>query len=362
MGNGDYHEAITMFPSGEVYAGEHPINAPKGAPLLASLKRKALNASIDRTITNSKLSNLASLVAKNPNMSLNAAVSIANSTNLTHLQLIRLLPEAQGVPDRYFFLEEMFLPRDVPQLEYRETFYDTTASARYLRRLEESKATVTKYDEIKYDLPKLVDKVYTPIEDLFRTIINPQTVDLSQLNWGFQWKRNQSALAALKKISNVQSAVGKFEALSAGDFHSTNRAAKELNDLFNSFLKTNDVRITHVAMNPSLFTEYTENTWTKSGPVDMSPIRLNGGGVVPLPGVQGVTAVVDVHVPDDTIYAVNKPNGLRLGEGPKIMRRYYDEERDAEAIKMIDFHEHLAVNDKLTDLTRKFGMEIPVTP
>jgi len=112
--------------------------------------------------------------------------------------------------------------------------------------------------------------------------------------------------------------------LAAGDLHSTNRAAKELNDLFNTFLKTNDVRITHVAMNPSLFTEYTENTWTKSGPVDMSPIRLAGGGVVPMPGITGVTAVIDVSVPDNTIYAVNKPNALRLGEGPKIMRRYYD--------------------------------------
>jgi len=151
-----------------------------------------------------------------------------------------------------------------------------------------------------------------------------KNLDLSQLNWGFQWKRNQKALEALKLIGNVQGAIGKFELLAAGDFHSTNRAAKELNELFNDFLKANDVRITHIAMNTQLFTEYTENTWTKSGPVDMEFMRLNGGGVVPMPGINGVTAVIDVSIPDDTIFAVNKPNGLRLGEGPKIMRRYYD--------------------------------------
>lgn len=361
--NEQYHHAITMFPDGSVYAGEHELHAPKTpGSLIARMWKNPKTGLFAKTIPNTKLGALSASIVKNPQQSLSAAVSIANSTNLTHLQLIRLLPEAQGTPDRYFYLDEMFLPRDVPQLEYRETFYDTTATARYLRRLEESKATVTKYDELKYDLPKLVDKVYTPIEDIFRTIINPQTVDLSQLKWGFEWKRNQAALVALKLIGNVQAAIGKFELLAAGDFHSTNRAAKELNELFNDFLKTNDVRITHVAMNTQLFTEYTENTWTKSGPVDMEPIRLNGGGVVPLPGIMGVTAVIDVTLPDDTIFCVNKPNGLRLGEGPKIMRRYYDEEKDAEAIKILDFHEYLSVNDKLTDLTRNFGMEIPVTP
>lgn len=361
--NSQYHHAVTMFPDGSVYAGEHELNAPKTpGSLLARMRKDPKTGLFAKTMPVGKLGSLAASIQRNPEQSLSAAVSIANSTNLTHLQLIRLLPEAQGTPERYFFLDEMFLPRDVPQLEYRETFYDTTSTARYLRRLEEAKATVTKYDEIKYDLPKLVDSVYTPIEDIFRTIINPQTVDLAQINWGFQWKRNQSALIALKLIGNVQPAVGKFEAIAAGAFHSDNRAAKELNELFNDFLKVNDVRITHIAMNTQLFTEYTENTWTKSGPVDMEFMRLNGGGIVPMPGINGVTAVVDVHVPDNTIFAVNKPNGLRLGEGPKIMRRYYDENRDAEAIKILDFHEYLSVNDKITKLTRKFGMEIPITP
>ena len=237
--NESYHDAVTMFPDGTMYAGVHELSKPLGGKLLATVKRSPKQLSgaqvipNGKVIPNSTLAALSASVAANPEQSFNAAVSIANSTNLTHLQLIRLLPEAQGVPDKYFFLEEAFTVRDVPNLEYRETFYDTTATARYLRRLEESKATVTKYDEIKYDLPKLVDSVYTPIEDIFRTIINPQTVDLSQLKWGFEWKRNQSALVALKKIKNVQGAVGKFELLAATDFHSTNRAEKEFFDKLN---------------------------------------------------------------------------------------------------------------------------------
>ena len=361
-GNDKYHGAVTQFPDGRVYSGEHEKGVPLNGKFLGKLIKSKSTGLVAKTATNQKLAALSAAIMGNPEMSLNAASSIANADNLTHLQLIRLLPEAQGIPDEYFYLENMFVSRDVPQLEYRETFYDTTATAKYKRRLEESKATKTVYDEIKYDLLKLSDKVFTPIEDIFRTIINPQTVDMGQIRWGFQFKRNQSALKALKKIGNAVSALPKFSTIGATDFHHTNKAADLLNNEFNIFLKANDVKITHVAMNAKLLQDYSENTWTLSGPTDLNPIRLAGGGVIPLPGIAGVTAIIDVTIPDDTIYAVNKPNALRLGEGPKIMRRYYDEERDAEAIKILDFHEHIAVNSQLTKITRKFGMTIPVTP
>ena len=358
--NQDYHAAITVMPNGQVFSGEH--DSTNGYPrsgLIASIKRG--KKGVYKTIPyDKKMAALVARLAGNPEMPLSAATTIADKSNISHLQMIRLYPEAQGVPTEYFYLDEMFVSRDVPQLESRETFYDTTATAEYLNRLEESKSTHTVYDEIKYNLLKLTDKVFTPIEDLMRTIINPQSVDLGQLNWGFKYKRNQAAATALAAISNTQSPIDDPTTLDSTGFHSKYHVARELNDLFNSFLKANDVKITHVAMNPSLFTKYSENTWTVSGPANIEPVRLAGGGVVPLPGISGVTAVVDIAVPDNTIYAVNKPNALRLGEGPKIMRRYYDEDRDAEAIKMIDFNQYLAVASQITNLTRKFGMTIPV--
>ena len=366
--NDSYHEAITIYPNGAIYTGEHSADRLPTGPMIGSYKMKTekspsgLTAKvIAKTIPNSKLGSLsASLQKSSLSGSLNAAVTIANKTNMSHLQLIRLFPEVQGTPEEYFWLDEAFVERDVAQLEGREPFYDTTATARYLDRMEESKATKTVYDEIVFDLKKLVDKVYTPIEDIMRTIINPQDVDLSQLRWGFKYQRNIAALKALKKIGNTQSAVGQFSKMTAGNFHSDNKSADELNVLFDTFLKANDVKITHCIMNTKLFQEYSENTWTKSGPSDLNPIRLHGGGVVPMPGIQGVTAIVDSTVPNDTIYAINKPNAMRKGEAAKIMRRYYDEERDAEAIKILDFNQYLSVDAQITKLTRKFGMTVPV--
>ena len=384
MSRRDYEATIAVMPDGRAYsASEDSVKTSIDSSTHQLLAKFDLEKIDVRSLTaNRQRMVIDSLLAPNMAKSLKAAIDnshyasgtmamqalvaaegVANSENLAHLQLIRLFPQMQGAPETYFYLEEGFVKREIPQLEFRESFYDTVQTAEYLDRLQQSKSIKTKYDEIKYDLKKLVDKVYTPIEDIYRTIINPQEIDLSQINWGFKRKRNISALSAIKKIGNVQSTnINAFEKLTgSGDFHSANHGAKELNESFNAFLKTNDVSITHVIMNTKLFTEYTENTWTKSGPVDLSPVRLGGGGVVPLPGINGVTAIVDVHVPDNKIYAINKPNALRLGEGPKIMRRYYDEERDASAIKMLDFHEHIAVNDQITKLDRKFGMTLNVT-
>ena len=360
--NGDYHVSTTFMPDGSVYAGNHEGYSYPAQALIASVKKDAKGL-IAKTIPTGKLGSLAAK-AKEAYFAglLNAATTIADKANISHLQQIRLNPQLQGAPVDYFWLDNMFESRDIPMLEGREAFYDTTATAEYKDRMEESKATKTNYDEIVYDLKKLVDKAYTPIEDIMRTIINPQTVDLGQIRYGFKFKRNQSALRALKKIGNTQSTLPKFSDLTAGNFHSNNKAASLLNDVFVGFLKANDVKITHVAMNEKLLQDYSENTWTLSGPTDLNPIRLAGGGVIPLPGIQGVTCVVDSSIPDNTIYAVNKPNALRLGEGAKITRRYYDEERDAEALKFLDFHQYLAVNEQLTKLSRKFGMTIPVTP
>lgn len=366
-----YHQSITVFPNGTIVAGEHAEEGqPLGAKILgkASKVKKNIQTGLyakSKVTPNTEMDALSASVDNSrqyitTSQYLKGATTIANASNLTHLQLIRLFPEAQGVPIDYFWLDNMFVSRDIPQLEFRETFYDTTDTSEYLGRLEASKATETKYDEINYNLRKLVDKVYTPIEDIFRTIINPLEIDLAQIRWGMKRRRNREALEeGLKKIGNAQ-AVSDFSAIGA-NFHSTNRSASELNDLFVAFLKQQDVPITHVAMNNSLFAAYTENTWTKSGPADLNPQRLSNGGVVTLPGFSdGKLAVIDNTIPDGQIYAVNKPNALRLGEGPKIMRRYYDEEKDAEAIKILDFNQYIAVNDQLTKVTRKFGITITV--
>ncbi len=362
---GEYYGSVTSYSDGSIREGGSETEVGTGK-LLAVIKKQestvhGLGAKVDIIPKDATMGALYGRIMADRNvMSLGAATTIANSSNLTHLQLIRLFEQAQGVPDEYFYIDNMYLTRQIPNLEFRETFYDTTQTAQFLDRMEESRVTGTTYDEINYDLKKLVDKVYTPIEDILRTIINPQEVDLRQIDWGMKRRRNQEGINVLAEIANTQTTLDSPADIGS-NFHSTNNTRKELSNLLSSFLTTNDVSITHIAMSPALYADYVANTWTESGgPNGMSNASLPNGGVTPMPGLAGVTAVVDPMITTDvTMYAINKPNALRLGEGPKIMTRYKDNDRDADAIKKIDFVEYLAVKTQITKLVRNFGMTIP---
>ena len=294
-----------------------------------------------------------------------APEGITNSENIELLQLIRLHPELQAAPETYFFLESGFVSRDIPHLEYREPFRDVANGPQYIDRLQQIPATDLKYDNIHYSLNKLADKVYVPFEDIWRTIINPMKADYENVRWAFQRRRNLNALKAIREITkDVAGAAGNstisaIESITTDSpYHSGSHTSFELMQLFSKFLKRNAVPITHVIMSVGNFAKYTENTWTRSGPNQLSPERPTRGAVLPLPGLLGITAIVDVEVGDDEMYAINKPNALRLGEGPKVLRRYEDNERDAVAIKVVDFHQHLSVDAQLTKIDRNFAFKI----
>lgn len=370
-------QAITIMPNGMVYEGAHesPRGYPTGAPLIGRFQfsRKAGHS---RRVLKAKIFNkrVAALDAKlqqaaevGNERALSAADTIANKDNISHIQLIRLFPELQGTPEKFFWLDECFVRRDASALELRESYRNVTGGVKRLGRLEPADSAFTIYDEIKYDLTKLAENVYVPIEDKYRsTLIDPSTVDMSQVQYAFEDRRNNDALAALEAMGTNGYSFPNLEApdrIGASAFHSTNKSVSQLRQMFVDFRKANKVLITHVAMNSNTLDKLALNTWTlKGGPTGLDPIRLVGGGVVPLPGIANVQAVIDDLIADDVIYAFNKPFALRLGEGPKIMRPFYDNYRHAEAISVLDFNQYLSADAQLTKIDTNFGGKITVNP
>lgn len=373
--NEEYHTAITVMPNGMIFEGAHDHGSgyPK-APLLGRYqfgkKEPGKSKLVAKTMLNGRLTPLAAKVQSLPYgaemRALTAADTIANKSNLSNIQLIRLFPQLQGAPERFFWLDECFVERDVPALELREPYRNVTGGVKRLGRLEEADTAFTKYDEIKYDLTKLSENVYTPIEDTLRTIINPTEVDMDQVRFAFEDQRNNDALQALKDMATNGYSFDNVDApapVASGAFHSTNKTVSQLRARFVKFRKDNHILITHVAMNSDTLDKLALNTWTlKGGPTGMDPIRLVGGGVVPLPGIPNVQAVIDDVIADDKIYAFNKPYALRRGEGPKIMRRFYDNYKHAEAIAVLDFNQYVSADTELTKLDNSFGGEIDVNP
>ena len=373
MVNEAYHTAITVMPNGMIFEGEHAsASGYPRAPLLGRYVFGKKEAGKPKLVAKTQLfkrelNALAAKVQTTPyGYQLSGADTEANKSNLSNIQLIRLFPQLQGTPERFFWLGECFVERDVPQLELREAYRNVTGGVKRLKRLEEADSAFTTYDEITYNLSKLAENVYTPIEDMMRTVINPQEVDLEQVRFAMDDRRNNDALAALEAMGDAGYSFPNLDApdtIGPSAFHSTNKSVSQLREMFVDFRKDNHVIITHVAMNSNTLDKLALNTWTlRGGPTGMDPIRLVGGGVVPLPGIPNVSCVVDDVIADNKIYAFNKPFALRKGEGPKIMRRFYDEYRHAEAISVLDFNQYLSADAQLSEIATNFGGEIAVNP
>ncbi len=290
----------------------------------------------------------------------NTLKAAADPTNLSHLQQIQLIRRVDGEPVEYFALENMFETINVDMLQAREPIQGTFAVGDYIEPLEEADYIEAKYDEISYNLLKIPVKIYTPIEDIMRTVINPQEINLRTAAWALKKRRNNYAHTALQTITDAPPSgnLSPIAALDAGGFHSANRTASEIASIINAHLASDDTLLTHIAMSNADFAKYTENTWTNTGPTNMQFNRVIGAGVAPFPGVSGLTAVIDPVLPANTAYLVDKLNGARLAEGPKIQRRYYDEERDAEAIKTLDFNQFKIIRPTQTKVSRKFALKL----
>jgi len=321
------------------------------APGIMSLKGKADGT--NELISNSNEMALVANAIRNGTILKGAA----DPTILSHLQQIHLIRTMVGTPVEYFALENAFTTINVDMLQAREPIQGTFGVGNYLKPLEEAEANEAKFDEISYDLLKIPAKVYTPIEDIMRTVINPQTINLATTAWALKKKRNSYALAALGVITDNTN-VGVIDTLAAGDFHSTTHTALNIQTVINTHLKNFDTLLTHIVMSTGDFAKYTENTWTNAGPTNMQFNRVIGAGTAPFPGVSGLTAVIDPTVADGAAYLIDKMNGARLAEGPKITRRYYDEERDAEVVKYLDFNQFKIIQPDQNVVKRKFSWKV----
>ena len=281
-----------------------------------------------------------------------SADAIANDTNLEHLQVIKLHEVIQGAPDQTFFLENASTIRNVDKLESRETWRSLGDTVRRKGRLEETKEKITKYAEIKYDVEKLTGKVYTPAEDTIRTITNPETIDIENLNWEFKYARNIELKDVIIKGITRDSAgagghddIGSMALPSGTTLHSATNVGNKFAEYIKAFRVRNRMPIDTVIFSVAGWNLFASNTWNGQDSIEKFP----NGGMTQLKGFPGITAIIEPELMDSVnrIYFLNKANGLRTAQGPILTRRFYDENKHASAVSMLDFVEFLSVDKEI---------------
>ena len=285
-----------------------------------------------------------------------SSIAVANDSNLEHLQVIRLHEEIMGRPEQPFFLEQSSTVRNTEMLESRETFRAVNSSVVSRKgRLEEAKEGRIQYDEIRYDVTKLAGKTLTPIEDKLRTIKDPEKIDLENLDFDFALARNDELKEVIKKGITKGASGGAVTALGniltvGTKFHSEANIANAISAAIRTFRTRNRLPIDTVVMDVTSYDLYTSNTWTgaKAGPNNIEPKHLPNGGILELSAFPGVNVIVEPELEDDKkMYFINKAHALRTAQGPLLYRRYYDENKHAESVSVLDFVQFLSVDAEI---------------
>ena len=107
-----------------------------------------------------------------------------------------------GEQMRWFYLDAMYNSMTMDKLLYRMPFQDNPAAAQRVPRREQYDTTLVKYDEIAFNLEKVVTSYDIPIEDTLRALIDPITPLSKNNKWSMAYFREREALAGLQQIGN----------------------------------------------------------------------------------------------------------------------------------------------------------------
>ena len=380
--------SVTYMPQSQVYIEGNHESMPYHPSLLARTKITKPDGKLDAsenklvsTPLNPTIKRLASLIANSREQILTGQLSAADfeaqRENLDHLILIRLYNQLMGEQFRWFHLDNMFNSINVDSLLLRMSFKDNPAAAQKVGRRQQYDTAKVEYDEIKFELEKVVVSYDVPIEDPLRALIDP-VLPLQQSNdYSMAYFREKEALEGLQNLKyhytkdatgaakftstsaptdNNTKRISNPDTLTSGNVHSNYKVVNQIQDMRNDFMEENDVILTHFACSPRTAQNLAQNTWTEPNTIFNVEAYRTNGGVRPFPGLSDATMVISQVVGENVLYAASKPNNVLVkAEGPKITKTWEDNSRFTMQTATADFHQYKCAHEDLT-MSRKFGV------
>ena len=270
-------------------------------------------------------------------------VPIQTPATLEHLRRVQLIPDVLGKPLSMFYLTNFFRETPVPNLIARQPltgYYEQQGAVPRGGRINESNQI---FAEIQYSLEKYPIMINVPIEDRISTQISYPDQLKENLQFAREKRHNDEALKEMEKIS-TEFTMPQLGGLGS-NFHSPNSGPKRFNQLNVQWYNLHRSRIDTVAMAPSLFTSWIENTWAfnVTGPWKTRKFA----GITTLPGVEDITCIIDPALEashPNRIFCVDKRNGARYGQGPIVQKAFDDPYIATSGDVMFEFFEYKIVD------------------
>ncbi|MDI1496251.1 MAG: hypothetical protein K8823_1559 [Cenarchaeum symbiont of Oopsacas minuta] len=271
--------------------------------------------------------------------------TIPGPATLEHLRRVMLIPDMLGRPRTAFYLKNFFQETPVPTLIARQPltgFYEQQGAVPRGGRINESNQT---FAEIQYELEKYPIMINVPIEDRISTQISYPDELKMNLQFAREKRHNDEALKEMLNITTEfsMSTLGGL----GSNYHSPNSGPKRMIELTVQWYNLHRSIIDTVAMAPSLFTKWIENTWAYNvtGPWKTRKFA----GITPLPGLDNITCIIDPALEanhSQRIFCVDKRNGARYGQGPIITKSFDDPYYASSGEVMYEFFQYKVVDGK----------------
>jgi len=338
--------------------GARPVNVKKyGIMLSASLQETAKDMAVDRAAKKMLWA------GATPEQKMQASQALLRrrqltadiDTNVSHIRVIPRIPKILGVPPSIYFLENMFTSQPVEKLDARVAEQDGISTE--LQKLPTERVTPdkTRYTEHRFELKRNSIGLVWSSESQIRADAPIKEIDYRNAALAKTRARELLALLEFSKLeADAKLVINDVKEKDADVAipRSKNNPVEDLATITANFNTERSANLTHLAWNPIDFVTFASNYYTMT--TAFTGPAYQGYGVVAMPKMPQLTAVISPFVPRGYVYAVDK-NQVFKGEGPVVMEQERDAQIYSDRAYLHDFVQFLIPNRKRFGLKILFG-------
>lgn len=257
------------------------------------------------------------------------------------LTQIPFIQDVLGIPNEYYFINELFNKVALPQLHAEQPEVDWITPLLNLRPAQDVQNLEPEFDSHFFEALRTEVPFIIPREYRMRATIDPYNLYADAAARALREGREAKSLLALSSLPSSGTIGNPSTSNAAGFPASQNNTKVELEGLFSQYYKDTRLRIDSVVVAPQTFGKYESNFYTKG----FAPYaNIETWGLVNLPGFKyPIRAAISPFMQEDRFYFFNGRYAF-TGEGPQVTESWAKPEKNSDAGAWRDYNDIVIFN------------------
>ncbi len=257
------------------------------------------------------------------------------------LTQIPFIQDVLGIPNEFYFINELFTKVALPQLHAEQPEVDWIAPLLNLRPAQDVQNLEPDFDSHFFEALRTEVPFIIPREYRMRATIDPYNLYADAAARALREGREAKSLLSLSSLPSSGTIGDPSTSNAAGFPASQNNTKVELEGLFSQFYKDTRLMIDSVVVAPQTFGKYESNFYTKG----FAPYaNIETWGLVNLPGFKRpIRAAISPFMQEDRFYFFNGRYAF-TGEGPQVTESWAKPENNSDAGAWRDYNDIVIFN------------------